>query len=478
MQCKGACLKFGKTNGHTCVSPPYGCENGSKEHILYKMTEPLAWRTRNKSYQQATLLSSIEEIEQNMSQQGAKPSGENGETGFINPDRFAKASMDDKLSTLMQSLNKLHQKLDNINDDLHSEKEGEEGVFPRLKQLEEYSDTTMDNVAVLKFEVGIMHGMIYRQEQQIMDLKGKVIDLTARQMADNLTITSLIPPKKDEEPEDCLAVVTEFFQKEMELDVKDTDILVAHRLETTDSNKVPLVIIRCHPHFRNIVLNNTKILKDKLNAEEKPFYINKQVPEEFIAKRKENSHTIKKLIDSNKSKPQGQKARYPIKKRNLFINDTPVSKPVAPPSFAELFADKPEQEKMNKIKLCYVEPVEEKGSIFTVIAAKVSNITEVKRVYRRVKQLHSHATHIPMAYDCQRKQNCQDDSEHSAGLCLQKLIEQQGVTNKVVFVVRSYRDKRLGAKRFQIFEKTAKEALAKNEIKSVSFKAKVDNFRD
>ena len=55
---------------------------------------------------------------------------------------------------------------------------------------------------------------------------------------------------------------------------------------------------------------------------------------------------------------------------------------------------------MDKLKLYYSDPKEEKGSIFTVV--KVSNLAEIRRVYRKIKHMNSSSDDIPMEYDCQK----------------------------------------------------------------------------
>ena len=75
-------------------------------HFCVSMSSPP--RTRNKSYQQAVIMSSFEDM--------AK------EADFIDPEAFAKSDNDAKLLTIITSLNKLHTKLDTVNNDIHKEK--------------------------------------------------------------------------------------------------------------------------------------------------------------------------------------------------------------------------------------------------------------------------------------------------------------------------------------------------------------------
>ena len=155
------------------------------------------------------------------------------------------------------------------------------------------------------------------------------------------------------------------------------------------------------------------------------------------------------------------KTKFKVVKQKLFVNDPPVVKSVFPPSFEELFPNAAEQEKMEKIKLWYADPKQEKGNVFTAIATKVSSITEVNRAYRRIKQLYPSATHISAGFECNKQFACQDDSEWGFGLKIQSILKDNNAANRVMFVVRNASKMRLGARRFQIVQEIVNEVLMK-----------------
>ena len=182
-----------------------------KDHEIFVFPKKKAkvpfTRSRNKSYEQATA----------MEDPTAKTS-----TDFIALDSFKKSNQEDKLSTIMASLNKLHTKLDTVNSNLYRENDG---VWCRLETAEESPETAIDNQEVLKFEMEIMKGVIHRQEGQIAEPTKKVNNLTARQMSANITILGLL----EMEDENCQQVVYDFLTEKVEIDVKKDDILLAHR---------------------------------------------------------------------------------------------------------------------------------------------------------------------------------------------------------------------------------------------------------
>ena len=133
-------------------------------------------RSRNKSYQQAT-------------QQGTAMEEVAKVSDFVPVEAFQKSDSDQKLTTIITSLNKLHNKLDNVNSDLYREKDG---IWTCLENAEESVEEILDENERLKFNLKVLQGVVQKQERQIQHLITKVEDLTARQMNDNITISGLI----------------------------------------------------------------------------------------------------------------------------------------------------------------------------------------------------------------------------------------------------------------------------------------------
>ena len=261
MKCWFRCKGTKHLKGANCISPPYqvkvesssgsktcidsdthrldnhdNCECDPNQRQLFKVSSMSSWyRTRNKSYQQETLDSNFEEMVK--------------EADFINPETFSKANINEKLTTLMTSLNKLHRKFDTINDDLSKEADG---IVPKLDKQREDLDTVLEETDILKFEVCILRGVVHKQEKQISSLTERVNDLVMRSMSDNIVITGL-PIQKVEQTEDqqsdesnkedCHRIVKEFFENKIGIEVDENQILVAHRIGQEDSDREPLMVV-------------------------------------------------------------------------------------------------------------------------------------------------------------------------------------------------------------------------------------------
>ena len=464
MQCIHSCIT---SKSESVKSPPFGFSTISGAVInrhergyspIYGVDMYSPRRTRNKSYQQA--LHAVDEEEEEIDYDDMAK-----QQDFINPEVFGKQSLDEKLSTLVASLNKLHVKFDTIHNDIHKDKVG---LDPKLQECQDSLGEIAGDIDSIIFEANICKGVLHQQQERINGLEGKITDLTVRQMSENITISGLLQNvpdqnganKEEQVEENCKEVVSLFFKENMKLEFEDNDIIKAHRIGPENKNG-RMMVVKCSPTFKDQVLANTKVLAKQKNEHDQPFFVNQQLPEALIAEKREVALAIKKIKEQNAGKTPNLKKKYTVKKRVLYVDGNPVKKVVHPPTVEDLFVQKGEQDKTSKVKFWFSEPKDELGSIFTAIAAKVSGYTEIKRAYRKVKQMYPGSNHIMLGYDYHKVQGCQDDGEHSGGLCIQKTLEEQGVTNKAVFVVRNFGGRRLGPKRFDIIRQVVKEVLTK-----------------
>ena len=136
--------------------------------------------------------------------------------------------------------------------------------------------------------------------------------------------------------------------------VDKKDIYVAHHIGDPGQNCAQLMVVQCNPNFKECILANTKNLAGIKNADDKAYYVNQQVPEDRIADRKEVSHKIKRIKEGNVGKMPNLQTKFFFKNKKLHINGAVYQKQVNPPAVGELFVEKAEQDKTEKIKLWYL----------------------------------------------------------------------------------------------------------------------------
>ena len=198
------------------------------------------------------------------------------------------------------------------------------------------------------------------------------------------------------------------------------------------------MVVKCDKVTRDKILKNKSNLKDKKNDKDKPYYVNKQLPEEYV----ETNREIRELIRNAKKKAADEgcldSTTIKVKDHKVYVNKQPVVKQLLVPKPQDLFLDRSDQERIDKIKLHNSDTKSEQGSSFTAFAAKCSNIAEVRRGYTKMKQLFSDADHIVAAFINRNSEGFQDDREFGAGHRVLTTLKEQNSMNIAVFVVRRF----------------------------------------
>ena len=158
----------------------------------------------------------------------------------------------------------------------------------------------------------------------------------------------------------------------MALEFEEKQVFVAHRLGPYQDKARPLVV-KLHPDLKQKVLNNKKILAKKLNADKKGYFINSQLPDQWVEERRERLEQIKQAKAT--AKEDKVEVDIEIKERKVYINKQPVKKFLHTPRPKDLFVDSYEQDKIDKLKLLNSDTLSEKGSSFTAYGLKCSSMT-------------------------------------------------------------------------------------------------------
>lgn len=334
--------------------------------------------------------------------------------------------------------------------DLHNDKHGME---TRLATVEANINTNLAHINLLK-------GTVQRQHKQIATNQGKVVDLTARSMDHNFTISGL----KEDKQENCILESLQFLRSKMGLTVDQNEIIVAHRLgKFNPANRKPrLMVIKVMHSLKEKILPNMSRLKDKTNEQGVPYFINIQLPEALATERRAIQYEIKQVKDYNEALPAGyKKKQFVVKNRRLFIDDQPHQQEIQPPNPADVFVSANEQKKMDQIDFSISKPKSQEQSQFIGLATKVYSQAEVDRAYKKVRQMYPCYDHIIMAYTIMlpAATGYQDDGEHSAGMKIHSLMNTKRAQNTAVFVARNFGGVHLGPARFDCINLVAGQAL-------------------
>ena len=106
----------------------------------------------------------------------------------------------------------------------------------------------------IKEDTRILKGLIHKNSVQLQRLNDNVVNLTAQSMRHNVTISGLLETDK-ELPR---AVVNDFLSNTMNLSFDPKDIWVAHRIGQAGGSKPRLMVVRCTPELKLLILQNAK----------------------------------------------------------------------------------------------------------------------------------------------------------------------------------------------------------------------------
>ena len=172
------------------------------------------------------------------------------EVPVVNMADFEVVDANDKLNLLMAAINKIntnfHYKMEDLNhimkkdkgvlnrlssmetnvQELQARVDDSEGITATIPQYNIKVDKLEETVNKLSDEVAVLKGLLQVHDRDIAECKTKTVDLTARSMANNITITGLTGDSADEK--NCKEKVLTFFREKLGLIVKDKNVEVAH----------------------------------------------------------------------------------------------------------------------------------------------------------------------------------------------------------------------------------------------------------
>ena len=220
------------------------------------------------------------------------------EKPVINMSDFSAVDMNEKLNLLMVVINKIntnfHHKFEELYAQIFDGKEAlatritaceqqiqnqldvlndeHEGILPRLRDVEQITSDLQSRIETLELQkvktsddIVALRGYAQVQEKKINTIEDKVVDLTARNMQNNILIQGITGDTGDH-TEDCKVKVLTFLQNIMKIDtISVEDVFIAHRIGRKNGIKPRTMVVKCSNNLRKVVFAHTKNLKDTAN---------------------------------------------------------------------------------------------------------------------------------------------------------------------------------------------------------------------
>ena len=282
------------------------------------------------------------------------------EIPVINMEDFAVVDMNDKLNLLMSAINKInttfHLKFKELSDTVTSEQVSTTAKIANLESLLQETQARVDDLegkvlpddvvdrvgkleqenAQLRDELAIVKGLMQVQERRILSNKDKITDLTTRSMANNILIAGLVEGTTQETAKICKDKVLTLLCEKMKMEVKDKEVVVAHRLGKPGL-KPRTMVVRCAQGLRDTIFQYTKNLKDVKNEVGDYYYVSVQLPELLAAEKREREELIKKDKKQNAEVPDQDKHKRKeivVKNKTVYVDKVPQKTHIFPPHSA------------------------------------------------------------------------------------------------------------------------------------------------
>lgn len=312
--------------------------------------------------------------------------------------------------------------------------------------------------------ISLLEQLVIKISKKVSYLEDRLVDQTSRSMKDNVIISNI----PESENENCLPLVEDFLEENLDYKCTLNEVLVAHRMGKARKDDEPprSLVVRMNPRTKEKVL--TICRRGKLNkskgANGKSFSVSPQQPEAVSERKKKAKFRVKQLNAINSTLPAHQRATVQLVNGNTVLVNSAVDKPkvVTPTIEDTIDADPDDLKKAQKINIAKSDEITEDGSTFIGFACKVKSAADVHRAYLRLKREYASTDDIMCAYSIPNGPKTQhvdylNDQEHGGGYsCIKALGDRK---NTAVFVSRSFFGKHIGGKRFFLIQKAGEKAL-------------------
>ena len=236
-------------------------------------------------------------------------------------------------------------------------------------------------------------------------------------------------------------------------------------------NPRPVVIIFNTAAEKQEIFKNKSRLQNFESRNGKPIYLNDYLPAGLNEKRKRE----RSIVAEVKKKSDGKRtAEYT--EHGLKIGNEIYKRKVDPPTSSDVLNLTTEQ--LNDTLACESvrgPAISVEDSVFQAFATDAQDYPKVREAYLKVKIMNAKAKHIAAAWylpgqDTYHKQDSTDDDDHGAGKIILKMMQENNIDNKAVYVVRTTGKKKLGTNRFRGYEKAIQELFKQSSYNAITRK--------
>ena len=361
---------------------------------------------------------------------------------------------------VMIMFNKMKQDMESVKSQINPEELKQTCVQHVMEQMESTIKTQEDKIKKLQLEVGhfrykskVLTEVVQRMHVDSEDLVQKMENLEITATKRHAMITGFHGPS---DKDACIEAVKTLFFTYLSVDVNIDDM---YPLGAPGS----YVIIFATLADKRVVLQFKNQLKNA-GDQRNNIYVNEYYPLLTSEKKRRERDIIKE--NNNAETP----LEIGFKSGNLMVQNQTYVKRVSTPTPEELIdIDLEQLDKVLKMKLEKGEYIIEQKSRFIAFTAPVSSFQDIREYYIKMKLAYPHARHIVCSYSLpsdewyNHNDYC-DDGEPGAGRYILRILQQNSLQGRVVFVNRYYGGVKMGTDRFACYANATLSVLEKSGL--------------
>ena len=351
----------------------------------------------------------------------------------------------DRLGTRLQKLEK---------KDKEKTDEIEAIKYQQLKQQDKIDKLTKD-VDLFKTKSEIMAGMIQKMSIQLNEHSSKHTQTEQDRAKCTVMIRNLYSGST---PWEIKQSVYWLFSK-MGLQMQIYDAYT----QGQDTPKTIIVVMHSSEDKKKIFQNIANIASLK-NQDGKKYILKDFYTQTSLDKQHRHTQIYNMFADN-----PGQQEKIKVtEKGDLMIGPQKYAKKVIAPTPQEILQlSLEEMRQILSMSISAGKPVYEQGSHFQGFTAAVQTHQQIRQLYTKLKLTHADARHIVCAYsipgtDLHHCNDYYDDEEVGTGKFLLKLLLDNHITSRVIFVVRYCYGQKVGMVRHNRFLEAATNAVNAN----------------
>ena len=265
--------------------------------------------------------------------------------------------------------------------------EWKESVDREAKQIDEKIDYQ-------DFQIRLLKNMMINQDEKINILEARLTASYQRELRPNLVIYGILE-SAEEDRSVLYQKVTDFFKETLELSAESDEIEFWDAYRLGQGRARPVLVKLTHVSDKAKIYSNSSVLKDKVNAKKKPYFVQDDMSEQ----QEEDKHTFRDLVKENKERDTSDQLTIKRKYGQLFVNNEKVKKQVTPTMKQEILRMEPDEiEQVRAVKLASGPKHSEKGSDYYSFAFKPKSKQDIQKAYARIKMKFADASHVLCAY--------------------------------------------------------------------------------